>query len=184
MQITPLTAAHAPVYRTLMLEAYAQAADAFTSTAEERAREPLTWWEQRLASPLSESFGAFLDGALVGTVALEYSARAKTRHSAHLIGMYVQPAARGRHAGQGLMEAAVAAARARAGIRVVRLTVTEGNTAAIRLYEAMGFRAWGVEPWAIDTPSGLQGKVHMALALDATMPQPVEWRALPLPGGL
>ena len=51
MQITPLTAAHAPVYRTLMLEAYAQAADAFTSTAEERAREPLTWWEQRLASP-------------------------------------------------------------------------------------------------------------------------------------
>lgn len=172
IHVAPLTADHAPRYRALMLEAYAQAADAFTSTPEERAREPMAWWAQRLASPLSQSFGAFLGDALVGTVALEYAARDKTRHSAHVIGMYVQPAARGRQAGAALMQAAVAAARARGGVRVMRLTVTEGNAAAVRLYESVGFRAWGVEPWAIATPSGLQGKVHMALALDATLAAP------------
>ena len=42
MRIAPLTASDAPQYRELMLEAYVQAADAFTSTAEERANEPLT----------------------------------------------------------------------------------------------------------------------------------------------
>ena len=33
----------------------------------------------------------------------------------------------------------------RPGVDVVELTVTEGNTAAIGLYEAAGFRAWGTQ---------------------------------------
>lgn len=73
MHIAPLAAQDAPLYRELMLEAYVQAADAFTSTAEERAREPLSWWADRIApaSGLGQSFGAFQAGQLVGSVALE-----------------------------------------------------------------------------------------------------------------
>lgn len=167
LRIATLVAADAPRYRELMLEAYEQAADAFTSTAAERAAEPLAWWVERIASPSgrTQCFGAFDGDALVGTVALEYSTRPKTRHAALVIGMYVRPAARRRGAGALLMHAAIAAARARPGLRQLRLTVTQGNDAAVRLYQSLGFRAWGVEPMAIHTPSGDLGKVHMTRPL-------------------
>jgi len=167
LTITPFTAEHAPSYRALMLEAYVEAADAFTSTAQEREAEPMSWWAQRIAAPsgLSQSFGAFRGGLLVGTVALEYSAKPKTRHSALVIGMVVQPSARRLGVGARLMQAAIAAACGRAELRMLRLTVTEGNEAAIRLYQSLGFVSWGVEPDAICTPSGFKGKVHMAMPL-------------------
>jgi ribosomal protein S18 acetylase RimI-like enzyme len=164
MRIAPLTASDAPQYRALMLEAYVQAADAFTSTAEERAREPLTWWENRIGSTdsLRECFGAFEGASIVGAVALEYSAKPKTRHSGHVIGMYVQPAYRGRGIARALIDAAIAAAERRPDIQALRLTVTEGNQPAIDLYRSAGFVAWGTEPGAIRTPEGLKGKVHMS----------------------
>ena len=167
MRITALAASDASQYRELILEAYVQAADAFTSTAEERAKEPVSWWGNRIASAsgLSQSIGAFQAEQLVGTVALEYSAKPKTRHSALVLGMYVKPSARRLGAGSMLMQAAIAGARSRPGIRMLRLTVTQGNEAAIRLYESVGFSAWGIEPQAILTPSGYKAKVHMAMQL-------------------
>ena len=167
MRIAHLVTSNATQYRELMLEAYEQATDAFTSTAEERAREPLSWWEKRIASPdqLSESFGAFTGDSLVGTVALEYSARPKTSHSALISGMYVRPAHRGTGVAVALIQAAIAAAIARSHIRVLRITVTDGNEPAIRLYKSVGFVAWGTEPHAIRTPLGYKSKVHMSMLL-------------------
>lgn len=167
MQIALLTAADAAAYRELMLEAYVEAADAFTSTADERRVQPLSWWVDRIAAPsgLTRSFGAFADGRLVGAVALEQSAKPKSRHAALVIGMYVEPAWRRGGAGRRLMDALVAHARSRDGLELLRLTVTEGNAAAIRLYESLGFSAWGVEPLAVRTPSGYKGKVHMWMPL-------------------
>jgi RimJ/RimL family protein N-acetyltransferase/uncharacterized protein YciI len=172
LRVQRLAVADAPAYRTLMLEAYEQAADAFTSTAEERAREPLAWWEARIAAPEGGStcFGAFDGEHLVGTVALEYASKPKTRHAALVLGMYVQARARRQGGGRLLMQAALAAARARPGLRQLRLTVTEGNRPAIALYESLGFRRWGLEPEAILTPSGYKGKVHMALTLPGAAP--------------
>lgn len=172
MHVAPLAASDAPQYRDLMLEAYVQAADAFTSTVEEREAEPLAWWVNRIAasSGMGQSFGAFHRQQLVGTVALEYSAKPKTRHSAHVIGMYVKPAARRLGAGAMLMQAAISAASARPGVFVLRLTVTDGNEAAVRLYRSVGFSAWGVEPLAIRTSSGYKGKVHMVMQITGREP--------------
>jgi RimJ/RimL family protein N-acetyltransferase len=167
MHIARLTASDASEYRKLMLDAYEQAADAFTSTVEERSCEPLSWWQKRIESPdgLTASFGAFAQSSLVGTVALEYSAKHKTRHSALLIGMYIQTAWRRAGAARALLSAAIASAAARPEIQSVRLTVTEGNEPAIRLYQSVGFVAWGTEPQAIRTSAGLKGKTHMSLLL-------------------
>lgn len=167
MRIAPLSAADALRYRSLMLQAYAQAPDAFTSTPEERALEPESWWVKRVADPqgLGLAFGAFDGDELVGSVALEFAAKPKTRHKAHLIGMFVSPAARGLGAGKALLEAAIAHARARAGTRVITLTVTQGNEAAIALYRGAGFQVFGTEPMAIATPQGYLAKVHMWLPL-------------------
>jgi GNAT superfamily N-acetyltransferase len=168
--VQQLSRAHAQAYRSLMLEAYEQAADAFTSTPEERAAEPLSFWEDRIAAPdgLTRCWGAFAGepvGDLVGTVAVEFTRKPKTRHAALVIGMYVRPHVRGAGIGVQLLQAAIAGARERPGIEMLRLTVTEGNASAIHLYRAAGFVPWGVEPLAIRTPGGYKGKVHMALRL-------------------
>jgi ribosomal protein S18 acetylase RimI-like enzyme len=163
MSIRTLHAADVPRYRDLLLEAYETAADAFTSTAEERAQEPLSWWAERIvpASGLRIAFCAEDGSQMLGTVALEYSAGAKVRHSAGLIAMFVCEHARGRGIGRALVDVALAHAAQRPGVEVVRLTVTEGNHAALRLYRRAGFQAWGTQPMALATPSGYKGKVHM-----------------------
>jgi GNAT superfamily N-acetyltransferase len=150
-----------------MLEAYEQAPDAFTTTAAEREAEPESWWVKRIggAAGLATSFGAWQGSSLVGTVALEYSAKPKTRHSALVLGMYVQPEQRGKGVGLALLNAAIAAASARPEVLVLTLTLTEGNAPALRLYRSAGFVSWGTQPQAIRTNAGLKGKVHMSLAL-------------------
>lgn len=172
MTVQILTAAHATSYKALMLHAYEHAADAFTSTPQERAREPDAWWLQRIAHPegLTVAFGHFVPAGLVGTVALEFSAKPKTRHKALVVGMYVLPGERGRGCGRDLLQAAIEFCKARGDIRAVRLEVTEGNTPAIALYESLGFKTFGVEPLAVLTPSGFRSKVHMWLA----MPDPTQ----------
>jgi GNAT superfamily N-acetyltransferase len=167
MRVSTLTAADVVAYRALMREAYEQAPDAFTTTAAERGAEPEAWWVKRIgtANGLATSFGAWKGSSLVGTVALEYSAKPKTRHSALILGMYVQPKERGKAIGLALLNAALAAATARAEILFLTLTLTEGNAPALRLYRSVGFVAWGTQPQAIRTDSGFRGKVHMSLAI-------------------
>lgn len=167
LRIVKLDASHVARYRALMLHAYSAAPDAFTSTPEERAAEPESWWIKRLADPQGggEAFGAFAGEELVGTVAVEFSSRPKTRHKALLIGMFVAEPARGQGAGKALLHAALDAALQRPQVRVVTLTVTEGNEHAVALYSQCGFRAFGTEPMAIATPGGYKAKVHMWLAL-------------------
>jgi ribosomal protein S18 acetylase RimI-like enzyme len=153
-----------------MLQGYAQDADAFTTTAQERASEPIGWWLKRICdrNGLSQAFGAFYDDSLVGGVAIEYSARYKVQHKAHLVGMFVSEQHRHLGAGRALLLAATAHARSRAGVRVVTLTMTEGNAHAVRLYESAGFRQFGLEALAIFTGTEYKSKVHMQLELPST----------------
>jgi GNAT superfamily N-acetyltransferase len=170
MHVTVLDSTHAAAYRGLMLEACEQASDAFTTTAAERRAEPESWWIRRIGSAdgSTTAFGAWDAGSLVGSVALEYAIKPKTRHSALVLGMYVRPSHRGRGLGRALLAAAVAAASARQGLLVLTLTLTEGNDAALRLYRAAGFAVWGVEPLAIRAESGFKGRLHMWRTLSTT----------------
>ena len=163
MRVIRLSATDATAYRSLMLHAYEHEADAFTSTAEERAAEPLSWWEKRIADPqgMRSALGVYHEGGLIGTVALEFSAKPKTRHKVLLIGMYVVSSCRTLGAGRALVDAAIDFARSRPGVTVMGLTVTEGNDPAIGLYKTCGFQEFGTEPMAMLTSTGYRAKVHM-----------------------
>jgi ribosomal protein S18 acetylase RimI-like enzyme len=165
MYVKPLTAPDLEAYRELMLQAYELDADAYTSTAHERASASTAWWLGRMSDPqgASQAFGAFHDGRLVGSVAVEFETRSKIRHKAHLVGMYVAQPCRGLGAGQALLQAAIARARLRAEVRLMSLTVTGGNESAIALYERAGFQRFGLEPLAIYTGSEYKSKLHMQL---------------------
>jgi RimJ/RimL family protein N-acetyltransferase len=164
MTIERLARPHAAAYRELMLQAYARHPDAFTATVEERAGLPLAWWEARVQpgdAPAEMVLGALQDSALLGVAGLSFEARPKLRHKAHLFGMYVAPASRGRGLGEALVKAVLAQAAARPGVQLVQLTVSEGNAAAEALYARCGFVRFGVEPLAMALGDGFIAKVHM-----------------------
>jgi RimJ/RimL family protein N-acetyltransferase len=170
MIVERLSPSLAADYRALMLEAYTAHPDAFTSSAAERAALPLAWWEARLSAepaPQELVLGAFQAGELVGVVGLSFEQREKVRHKATLFGTYVRPRFRGQGVGRQLVLAALEYARTRPGLKVVRLTVTEGNGPAETLYESCGFVRFGVEPLAVAVGSEYVSKVHMWCRLDA-----------------
>jgi RimJ/RimL family protein N-acetyltransferase len=168
---------HAPRYRALMLEAYRIEPDAFTSTHAERAAQPAGWWAWRLA-PGDDGdervFGAWRDGALVGAVGWQRNRRERTAHKALLFGMYVDAAARRCGAGRALAAAVLADAAATPGLLLVQLTVSAGNEPARRLYQSLGFEAFGVEPMATRHGERFVDKVHMWRALDPAAGAPAQ----------
>lgn len=164
ISIRRLTPDDANVYRSLMLQAYADYPDAFTSSVAEREALPMQWWAGRLAVGTQARewvLGAFCDGVLVGVAGLTAQTREKARHKATLFGMVVSVAHRGRKPGQRLVQAVLDHAAQQPGLLLVQLTVTQGNTAAQSLYERMGFEPFGVEPMAVAVAGGYVNKVHM-----------------------
>lgn len=164
INITRLTPANAAEYRLLMLNAYASAPDAFTSTVAEREVLPLSWWQARVSDlPASQEqvIGAFVDAKLVGVAGLSHESRERTRHKAALFGMFVLPQYRGRGIARELVLAVLDAARAIQGTQVVQLTVTDSNTAAVQLYQSCGFVGFGTEPMAVKLDDQFVSKLHM-----------------------
>jgi ribosomal protein S18 acetylase RimI-like enzyme len=164
MEVRRLVAADASAYRTLRLRALREHPEAFTSSYEEDAAQPAAMAAQRLASPDFVAWGAFDGDALHGIVGLDRERRAKNRHKATVVGLYVVPEAGGQGVGHELLEALVAHART-AGIQSLVLTVTQGNAAALALYAQAGFGSIGIEPDAIRVGGRSYAKNHMYLDL-------------------
>ena len=170
MNVKRLDPSHVAEYRALMLEAFELHPDAFTSSFAERAALPLTWWEGRLNQqplPAELVLGAFHDRQLAGVAGLSFEPREKTRHKATLFGMYVPSRFRRHGYARELVQAALAQARSRSGVKLVQLTVTDGNHAAQKLYELCGFVPFGLEPFAVAVDDHFVSKVHMWCNLES-----------------
>jgi GNAT superfamily N-acetyltransferase len=99
----------------------------------------------------------------VGTVERERG-RAKRRHIAWVLRMYVRADRSGGGVGRAILEAAIARARTMSGVAKVNLTVAEGNARAVRLYESAGFRTFAREEDAFRSPEP-RAELSMSLAL-------------------
>lgn len=164
MNVKRLDPSHVAEYRGLMLEAFELHPDAFTSSFAERAALPLSWWESRLnqePQPSELVLGAFHDRQLAGIAGLSFELREKARHKATLFGMYVPSKFRRHGFGRQLVQAVLVQARLRSGVKIVQLTVTDGNHAAQDLYEQCGFVQFGLEPFAVAVGDKFVSKVHM-----------------------
>ena len=165
MQIRRLQLTDAPLYRAFRLRGLREHPDAFTSSFEEENVRPLADTDKRLAAAGSEKlWGAFVDGELAGMVGLSHETRAKNRHKAGLVGLYVASESTGQGLGRALVDAVLTEARA-CGVERVVLTVTDSNRAACALYTRAGFTAFGREPDAIRVDGISFGKQHMHLQL-------------------
>jgi GNAT superfamily N-acetyltransferase len=110
-------------------------------------------------------FGAFDGGRLVGMVGVYREAKLKRRQIAPVWGVYVSPAARGKGLGRAMMEAVIEQARGWEGVEMVQLGAAVSPPAAMRLYELVGFRTWGVEKRALKWEGNYGDEAHMVLEL-------------------
>lgn len=170
MNIRRMVPADAPSYRALMLEAYELHPRSFTTTADERAGVPLSWWEARLQeTPDADTLmlGAFHEGHLAGVIGLARGSRRKTRHKATVFGIYVASRFRRSGIAAALCSAVMDIARSQPGLKILQATVTQGNQAAEDLFRRFGFIPYGVEPFAVMLDDDYVSKVHLWCGLSA-----------------
>jgi len=135
----------AAAFQALRLRGLLECPEAFSSSHAEEVDTPLQIVSDRLAAlPDSAVFGYFSDEKLQGVVGIARERRRKLGHKAIIWGMYVAPESRLQGIGRHLVERALLHARD-LGVRTVNLGVNTRNTPAIALYEAMGFKTYGME---------------------------------------
>lgn len=155
-------------YRELRLRALAESPGAFGSTLEREAPRPDAEWRERLARGAGAVGELPLLALVDDTPAGLAWGRVDDRETcvAQLYQVWVAPEYRSRGVGRGLVDAVIAWARA-GGLRVLRLGVTTGDSAAVRLYRRCGFVEAG-EAQPLRPGSALRCQ-PMELALERTL---------------
>lgn len=166
MHIRTLTDRDVAAYCTLRSEMLADAPTAFSSSPEDdRGLDP-AFIAARLADPFAAIIGAFDGGGrLVGSAGIVRKTSRKMAHRVHVWGVYVTPASRGAGVARRIMLHAIEVARSWPGVDSLDLSAGIGSAAARKLYESLGFRAWGIEPAALRVHGRDHDEVHMVLIL-------------------
>lgn len=167
--IRPLAPHEWPVYRAIRLRSLADSPDAFATTlAEQEAHGPETW-----AARLSAAAASCKDCPLIAECSSEPAGLVWAKVDAaddsvvNIFQMWVSPESRGRGVAAALLDEAIAWARSRKA-RAVQLSVTCGNSSAVRLYERAGFKNDG--PPQPRGPASPLFEQAMRLALDPAGP--------------
>ncbi|MGZ4844943.1 MAG: N-acetyltransferase family protein [Candidatus Angelobacter sp.] len=148
MEIRLLTANDAEVWWHLRLEALRNDPASFADSAEEHLATTVATARDRLSkNDHSRNFvvGLFEDGTLAGTAGFYRGSHIKERHKGHVWGVYVRPQSRGKGVARALMQEIIRRAREIDGLEQI-LLVASAHLSARKLYEALGFEAYGVEP--------------------------------------
>jgi GNAT superfamily N-acetyltransferase len=122
------------VLRELRLNALSESPSAFGSTYESERMLTDAEWRERLTRQGRVSLIAFLGDLPVGIA----GGFVEDAGYAHVVSMWVLPAARGRGVGDALVDEVLRWARQQ-GVSEARLWVTRGNEVAERLYARHGF---------------------------------------------
>ncbi len=159
-----LTAADAQAYRVVRITALEEDPPAFGSLPEDEPN--LTATAARLTQSDNRCFfGAFQDERLIGIIRLSRYDAPNEKHRAYLAGLYVLPHFRRLGCGRALVKQALNRAVTLSGIRRINLTVVTQQTAAIRLYESLGFCIYGTELEAFSKAGCFYDEHLMTLAL-------------------
>jgi len=131
-------------YRAIRLSALQRAPMAFGSSFEEENAYSDSVFARRLEQVNGNVvFGAFDGENLLGTAGMFRHDRRSERHRGTLWGVYVAPEARGLQLGKALVGKVIDHVATQV---VLDAKVVATNEAAKRVYYALGFKTYGVEP--------------------------------------
>jgi ribosomal protein S18 acetylase RimI-like enzyme len=167
LELRLLTPADAAAFRDIRLRALREDSTAFTNSVEEFSHQTLDKIAARFRSDPIESFmlGAFQDRKLVGTVGFYRESQLKQRHKGSIVSMYVAPEARGQGLGRALLRDAIRRVRDIEGVENLLLGVMVTQTVARKLYESLGFVAYGRETRALCVDGQYYDEEFMVLDL-------------------
>jgi ribosomal protein S18 acetylase RimI-like enzyme len=171
MPLRPLTASDAEAWWQLRLEALRNDSASFADSAEEHQTSSLDLARQQLSGDPAEKFvlsmfeGAILEEEkLTATAGFYRYSHLKERHKGHIWGVYVRPESRGKGVARALIEEIIRRARTMDGLEQI-LLVASAHLPARKLYEALGFQAYGTEPRSLKIGTEYVDDVLMILQL-------------------
>ncbi|WP_150266976.1 GNAT family N-acetyltransferase [Paenibacillus tepidiphilus] len=167
MEIRLLDSNDVEWYRALRLKSLQESPEAFLTTYELEAAKPIG----QLRNNLEPADGKFTLGAvegneLAGMVTFIRENNPKTLHKGNIYAMYVSPQFRGKGAATALLQELLRRAARLEGLERINLTVMADNTAAMRLYERLGFTVYGTERNALKVGNRYWDEVLMVLRLN------------------
>jgi RimJ/RimL family protein N-acetyltransferase len=133
-------------YRRVRLEGLKKFPENFGTSYEDESKLSKLKFEEFIVNESADNFifGAFADDRLIGIVGFIRAARTKARHCGEVVSMYVTADFHGRKVGENILRELVKAAFELAGIESIELKVIGNNSAAIKLYEKIGFETFGI----------------------------------------
>jgi RimJ/RimL family protein N-acetyltransferase len=162
-EIRRLSVADADAFRTLRLAALKDVPKAFSESFAEAAAADDEFWRSRVAE--NYILGGFEQGTLMGMAQVDRYASAATQHRAWLTGVYVMPQMRGTGMSRALMDEALNDAKSQ-GVLQIHLGVGVFNEAARKLYEKLGFEAYGTQPRGLFAEGEYVDEILMVRFLD------------------
>lgn len=167
MQVRELGPDDARAFQALRLAALKECPPALASSYEEECETPIDIVAQRLIAKADRCvLGVWIGSDFVGMLGLKRENLRKLAHKAYIWGMYVAPTARGRGVGRRLVAEALSRAAAMGGVRQVNLGVNAANAEAIALYEAAGFKSFGIERGFMLLDGVLHDEIMMVRNID------------------
>lgn len=151
LHIRLLTADDAEAFWHLRLEALRNDPASFADSAEEHLKTTVDTAKDLLgkSDPASNFVvGVFEEGKLAATAGFYRYSHIKEHHKGHIWGVYVTPQSRGKGAASTWMKEIISRSRALDGLEQITL-VASANLPAQRLYKALGFESYGIEPHSL-----------------------------------
>jgi len=135
------------IYREARLSCLKNAPEYFGSTYEEEVLHPKLKFEAFIETNLQDHFmfGAFDNEKLIGIASFDRMERQRASHRGEVVQMYIDPNYRGQNGGEKLLRRLVEHAFSLDGIEQAQLSAVAGNETAIKLYEKVGFKTFGVQ---------------------------------------
>jgi ribosomal protein S18 acetylase RimI-like enzyme len=150
--------------RALRLAALQRDPDAFLATVAAELANTDDEVKKRITPDENGFIIAAFDGAtMVGMVGARREHFEKMRHTMYVWGTYVTANARGQGVCATMMRALEAQARKREGVQCLKLGVIDGNAAALRTYESVGYVKFATEPMFMRKQDGVIAAQHMMM---------------------
>ncbi|PWK17716.1 GNAT family N-acetyltransferase [Xanthomarina spongicola] len=134
-------------YREIRLECLKNFPENFGSNYQDEKAKDVLFFQPHIEKQNTNNFiiGAFNNNNLVGISGFNRYESEKTKHRGRIIQVYVKLEYQGQHIGSNIIKATIEEAFKISGIEQIEINVLTNNVNAEKLYNKLGFEAYGVQ---------------------------------------